>query len=99
MLIVAGEIIIGAESREAAAAAAGEMARATREEDGCVTYRFYADLEDETRFHVFEIWQSAEHLARHFETPHMKTFRATLGTLDIKSRDITKYEVTNATAL
>ena len=69
MLIVAGEIVIGPESRDAAAQAARDMARATREEDGCVTYRFYADLEDETRFHVFEIWESAEHLARHFETP------------------------------
>jgi len=99
MLIVAGEIVVGAESRDAAAVAAREMALATRQEDGCVTYRFYADLEDDTRFHVFEIWQSAEHLARHFETPHMKEFRSTLGALDIKSRDITKYEVSNAVSL
>ena len=37
-----------------------------------------------------------EVLKAHFETPHMKTFRATLATLKFISRDVTRYELTKA---
>ncbi len=93
MIVVAGEIVLAAESAEAARAAAIEMGRATRKEKGCVTYRFYEDLETRGHFHVFEIWETADALKAHFDMPHMKTFRATLATLKFISRDITRYEI------
>jgi quinol monooxygenase YgiN len=96
MIVVAGEIVVAPESAKAARAAAIEMGRATRAEPGCVTYRFYEDLETSGHFHVFEIWQTPEALKAHFETPHMKAFRATLATLKFISRDVTRYEVSKA---
>jgi len=96
MIVVAGEILLAPESAEPARAAAIAMGRATRAEAGCVTYRFYEDLEVRGHFHVFEIWESQDALKAHFETPHMKAFRATLGTLKFISRDITRYEVSKA---
>lgn len=96
MIVVAGEIILAPESAEAARAAAIEMGRATRTEAGCVTYRFYEDLEEKGHFHVFEIWETGEALKAHFETAHMKTFRATLATLKFISRDVTCYQIAKA---
>lgn len=99
MIVVAGEIKLAPESAEAARAAAITMGRATRAEPGCVTYRFYEDLEERGHFHVFEIWETADALKAHFETPHMKTFRVTLATLKFLSREITRYEVSKAEKL
>ncbi len=96
MIVVAGEIVVAPESAEAARAAAIEMGRATRAEPGCVSYRFYADLEQFGHFHVFEIWETSKALKAHFVTPHMKAFRATLATLKFISRDVTRYEVAKA---
>ncbi len=67
MLIVSGLVEIKPENAQAAIAAAREMAIASNEEDGCHSYAFYADLEVEGRFRVFEEWEDlaarAERLA------------------------------------
>ncbi len=96
MIVVAGEIVVAPESAAAARAAAIAMGHATRAEAGCVTYRFYEDLETKGHFHVFEIWETGEALKAHFETPHMRAFRATLATLKFIARDVTRYEVAKA---
>ena len=49
MLIVTGTIEIAPEGVTELIPAAIEMAKATRAEVGCLTYRFWQDLEQETR--------------------------------------------------
>ena len=92
MIIVAGEFVLAPEDAAAARDAAIEVARETRKEAGCLAYRFYADLEEKGRFHVFEIWESLAALQAHFETPHLKAFRARLGGLGLVSREVKRYE-------
>ena len=99
MLVISGIFRIAPESRANALALAQEMARASREEDGCHAYSFYADIEDQNVMRIFEEWESDDALAAHFQTPHMKTFQAGMAGLKILSRDVTKYEVARATAL
>lgn len=99
MIVVAGDIVVEPDSIPAAAGAAREMAEATRAEPGCISYRFYQSIEDDTVFHVFEEWESEEALSAHFETPHMAQFRARLSDLSIRSRDVKKYVVSDRVAI
>ena len=92
MIVVAGEIGIDPADAAKAKAAALEMAAATRGEEGCLRYAFWADLERPGRFHVYEEWESADALAAHFQTPHMARFREALGGLRVLSRDVRKFE-------
>ena len=78
MILVAGTVKIHLEKREEATRAARAMAEATRKEPGCLSYRFYADIEAPDTFFLFEEWETEEALARHFATPHMAEFQAQL---------------------
>jgi quinol monooxygenase YgiN len=93
MIIVSGVVPIRPEMREAAVQAALEMARATAAEQGCLVYRFYADLEDPCLWRIYEEWETAEALAAHFETPHMALFRQQLPALVAGAGEIWRYEV------
>lgn len=93
MIVVSGEIEVSPEGREAGVAAAIEMARATVEEAGCISYRFYADLERANVFRVFEEWETQEALDEHFQTEHMRVFRAKLGEIGLLSRRVKSYQV------
>ena len=99
MIVISGVIEMGEKSVDAAIEAASIMAAATREEDGCLAYAFYQDVENPCRFRVFEEWRDADALARHFEAPHMATFRAALAGLEITRREIKKYSVSEVGAL
>lgn len=96
MIVIAGFFQIDPASRAAAAGAAVAMMQATAKEEGCVTYRFAADLEDPNRFLLFEEWASDAALQAHFKAPHMAVFRAAMGELKIVSRQIKRYEVASA---
>ncbi len=99
MIVVSGIVEVGAASVEAAVGAAAEMARATREEPGCLSYAFYQDVESPGRFRVFEEWESEAALEDHFKTAHMATFREALGGLEILGRDIKLYVVGESRSL
>jgi quinol monooxygenase YgiN len=93
MIIIAGSVHVRSEARERAVAAALAMAEATRKEAGCHAYRFSADLADPTLFYIYEEWDDAIALGRHFATPHMASFRAELPALVTGASSITKFEV------
>ena len=75
MLIIAGRITFDPTHTETAKAAAAEMMAATLQEEGCQDYVFSIDMADEATIRIFEIWDSEEHLAAHFQTEHMKVYR------------------------
>ena len=96
MLIVAGHILIEPTHRSAATDAARVMMAATRAEPGCISYTITADLEDDSLFHVFEEWRSAEDLQGHFHTPHMATFRHALAGMGLHDARIQQYAVASS---
>lgn len=51
---------------------------ATRLENGCILYRFTADLDHPGRFILTELWESEEHLKAHFAGTAFQTFWAEL---------------------
>ena len=99
MIVVAGTVAVKPETREEAVRAALEMARATRAEPGCISYRFFADLADPNTFLIFEEWESDEALATHFQTPHMATFQQRLPRFLAGGLAIKRYAVASVAAM
>jgi quinol monooxygenase YgiN len=94
MIIVSGTVRIRPEARDAAVLAASVMMEATREELGCRAYRFSFDVTDPTLVYVYEEWESAEALDRHFQTPHMAAFQQELPALLAGAPAIARFEAT-----
>lgn len=95
MLIVAGTITFDPAHHEAMLTAAKQVTEATRTEDGCISYEFFADLEGQGRWHLFEEWEEEHHLLAHFETPHYEEFSRQLQAVGVLSRQITRYHVSS----
>lgn len=99
MIVIAGSVAVRPDRREEAVRVARTMAAATRGEAGCQTYRFSADLDDPNTLLIFEEWDSEEALARHFQTPHMATFREALPRLLAGAPALKRYGVASAAAM
>ena len=95
MLIVAGTITVDPDQVDELRDAATVMMAATLQETGCHQYVFSESLAAAGTIQIFEIWQSADELAAHFETPHMATFQRALQNLTVHSRELHRYEVAN----
>jgi quinol monooxygenase YgiN len=78
MIVVTGRVRIAAENRDRFIAAATEMCKHSREDDGCHGYRLYANLEDDDRYIIVEEWADDDALQSHFGQPHTATFMGAL---------------------
>jgi quinol monooxygenase YgiN len=65
-------------AREDVASLARRTTAATRQEKGCVLYRFTTDLDLPDRFILTELWESEEHLTAHFAGAAFRNFWAQL---------------------
>jgi len=81
MIVVTGRVQIPAENRQRFLEIATEMCRCSREDEGCLGYRVYADLEQPERYIFIEEWADDEALHSHFRQPHTGTFMGALGGL------------------
>ncbi|MEM7322214.1 MAG: putative quinol monooxygenase [Actinomycetota bacterium] len=99
MIIVAGHIRLDPANREAAIAAASEMMAETAKEAGCVTYVFSASFDEPGLFHLFEEWESQDHLDAHFAAPHMATFQSAMAGFGVSERSINKYSAADKAPL
>ncbi len=92
MLLIAGEFRVTPDKSEAFADLARTLSAATRREEGCDAFEFWADLDGSGRFGLFERWASPDHLLAHRETPHVAAFKEGMATLGIESVRIDRYE-------
>ncbi len=60
---------------------------ATRKEEGCIFYDLHQSITEPNQVVFVERWTSREALGRHFEQPHMATWRAASGEC-IESRTV-----------
>jgi quinol monooxygenase YgiN len=74
MIVVVGRVVTDTARREDLVRIAQAVARASREEKGCLSYRIYEDTEIENEFVFVEEWESQQALQRHFGTPHIAQF-------------------------
>ncbi len=89
MIVVVGRVASDTERRGDLIRVAQAVARASRQEEGCISYRIYEDTETENSFVFVEEWRDEEALQRHFRTDHiaefMRSLPATLaGTPEVK---------------
>lgn len=79
--------------REEALRAARICSAKTREEPGNLDYTFYAGIDDEDSFFLFEHWESREALDKHVKSEHLAAFRAALKGLLERPSEIRIFEV------
>jgi quinol monooxygenase YgiN len=96
MIVISGRIRLLAAEVESLVRAAAAMAATSREEAGCVDYRFAIDVDDALVLQQFEQWESQDALDVHFATPHFAAFSETLlRAVDAKA-EFTRYVVSSA---
>ncbi|MCU1673312.1 MAG: antibiotic biosynthesis monooxygenase [Frankiales bacterium] len=71
MLVVLATLPGRPDKRAEIAAALTKAAAASRDEEGCLSYAFARDLEDEDRYLSVETWRDQAALDAHFGTPHL----------------------------
>lgn len=68
MIIVIAEAQALPEHAEAMVPLLTKASAASRNDDGCIDYHFYRDIEDPNRFVSVEQWESKAHLDAHMGT-------------------------------
>jgi quinol monooxygenase YgiN len=96
MIVIAGRARILASELEGAIRAGSEMAATSRDEPGCIDYRFAIDIDDPLVVLVFEQWESGEALEAHFATAHFLTFSEVILRSVDGPANFTRYEVSSA---
>lgn len=99
MLVIAGTFQVDPSDRDAFLEAAKAVMAETVKEDGCHAYCFSPDIADAGVVHLFERWESEDHLAPHMKADHIRTFGRALKPLKIHGRSITMYEVASEKSL
>lgn len=98
-LVISGELLIDPDDFDAALALVEPLVAATKQEAGCLAYDFWADPRDRGRFRVFEEWESAEANAAHSASPHLAAFYAAIGSIRVKSAELSRYVVSSKSPL
>jgi quinol monooxygenase YgiN len=93
MIVVTARMRIASENRERFAEVATEMCSSSREDDGCIGYRVYADLEQDGCYVFVEEWADEAALQSHFTQPHTGAFLGALGLLLAEPADALFHEI------
>ncbi len=98
MIVVAGTVRLAAGAIDRARPHMERMITETLQEQGCRAYSYAVDVSDPTLVHVFEVWETQAHLDAHFQTDHIKAWRAAWSAIGLSDRNLTRYEVSAASA-
>jgi quinol monooxygenase YgiN len=74
MIVVVGRVRTDAEKRAELVQIARTVVAASRQDEGCISYRFYEDTEVANDFVFIEEWESDDALQKHFATAHIAEF-------------------------
>jgi quinol monooxygenase YgiN len=99
VIVVIGYLTIDPAHRAAAEAAIAELVPLTLAEDGCVDYRYSADLLVPDRINITEQWASEAAMEAHMATNHLAQFMATIGPCLGGAVEITRHDVAASTKL
>jgi quinol monooxygenase YgiN len=99
MIVVVGRVSTDAEKREELLRIAQAVARASREESGCIGYRVCEDTERAGDFVFVEEWESQAALQEHFRTPHIAQFMGAIGGAIVGAPDVKFHDIASSTDL
>lgn len=97
--MISGELVIDPDDHDAAVALVEPLVAATKHEAGCIAYDFWVDPRDRGRFRVFEEWESAEANVAHSESAHLAAFYGAIGTIRVKSAELSRFLVISKSPL
>ena len=80
MIVVTGYLTIDPAKRAEVEAAVATLVPLTVAEEGCVEYRYAADLLEPNRINIWEQWESEEAMTAHMGTSHLADFMTVMGT-------------------
>jgi quinol monooxygenase YgiN len=93
MLILIGRFTAKPEKKTELTAIAHRLFEPSRAEQGCITYRFYADTEVADTFIFLEEWDSQASLDQHFQTSHFAQFMTQFADMIVGKPVITTYDI------
>jgi quinol monooxygenase YgiN len=93
MILVVGRVRCDAANRDALVEALTRMQDASREEEGCLRYGFFAAVEDPLSFVAVEEWRDRAALDVHFAQPHLREFASTLLGLVSEQPEVAIHEI------
>jgi len=93
VVLVIGRVRCDPANRDQLVAACERMQEASRKEEGCIRYGFFAAVEDPNSFVAVEEWVDREALDKHFAEPHLQEFAAELGKLVSERPEVAIHEV------
>jgi quinol monooxygenase YgiN len=88
MIVVVGRVQTNADKREDLIRIGQTVARASRAEAGCISYRVYEDTEVENDFVFVEEWENSEALQQHFATSHIAEFMGAIRESVVSAPDV-----------
>src|SRR5690349_11527006 len=95
MIVVIGRVRTDSEKRDELIRIANDVVQASRQDRGCIGYRFYQEMDDEDAYLFVEEWESLAALREHFQTQHIATFMqailgAIVGTPDVQFHEVSR---------
>lgn len=95
MVIVIARFRPRPDRRDAFADLLCEVEAASREDDGCLGYGYYADVSDALSYIAVEEWRDMDALAAHLRQPHVARLvqavpEMTEGRLEIAAHEVSK---------
>jgi quinol monooxygenase YgiN len=93
VIVVIGRVRCEAENRDALVAALEQMQDASRREDGCLRYGFFAAVEDPLSLVAVEEWADRAALDAHFGQPHLQRFASRLLGLVSEPPEVAIHEI------
>jgi quinol monooxygenase YgiN len=88
VIVVVGRVSTDAEKRAELLRVGQAVAAASRAEEGCISYRLYADTEAENELVFVEEWASDEALKAHFATAHVRSFMQEIPATIVSAPDV-----------
>ena len=99
MIVVVGYLTINPELRAEAEAAIATLVPLTLAEEGCVDYRYSADILEPNRINITEVWESDETMTAHMGSTHLADFMTAIGACIGGPVEIVRHDVATSTKL
>ncbi|HRW39743.1 MAG TPA: putative quinol monooxygenase [Aquihabitans sp.] len=99
MIVVTGYLTIAPEHRATAEEAIATLVPLTEAEDGCLTYRYSADLLLPDRINIVEQWESEEAMTAHMGAAHFAEFMTAIGPCIGGDVNVVRHDVASSTKL
>lgn len=92
MIVVTAKMKLKSGIKEEFILKSQDLINATRDEEGCLSYRLYSDTDDPNVLIMLEFWKDMDSLDSHSESEHFKNFGNILDQYLDDEIEITKFQ-------